>query len=225
MTNHEIKQVLINNNVSHLYHTNTVETTISFLRNKGLLSRELCERLGFPQTDQYTDMIDKEYSIYNDIFFDSMEIQRRTGVSYYGPVLFVYNIDVLDTIEEGHIRITKQNPESWRNTANDSERYFNDLDELSIHFEKGNFGQHITLTNQNRPLSFDHLEKIVLSDPQKEDNYLFDEAKASIQNIITNNKLNIALEVRDYCYYRRFFETYSNPQKLYTHFSLGGHIR
>ncbi len=225
MTNSEIKQVLKNNNVLHLYHTNTVETSISFLCNKGLLSRGLCEDIGFPQTGQYTDTLDQEYNIYYDIFFDSIEIQRRTGVSYYGPVLFVYSINVLDTVEEGHIRITKQNPEKWRNTTDESERYFNELGELSSHFEKGNFGQHITLTDQYRPLPFDYLEKIVLSDPQKEDNSLFEEAKAVIHKMIEDNRLNIAFEVRDYCYYDRFFETYSNPQKLYNHFSLGGHRR
>lgn len=68
MTNSEIKQVLKNNNVLHLYHTNTVETSISFLCNKGLLSRGLCEDISFPQTGQYTDTLDQEYNIYYDIF-------------------------------------------------------------------------------------------------------------------------------------------------------------
>ena len=115
MTNKTIREILLKKGVSKLYHTNTVETSLSFLKNGGLLSRGLCEDLKCPQTGQYTDSLDKEYDIYYDIFFDSVEIQRITGVSYYGPVLFVYNINVLDDIEEGHIRITKMNPDKWRN--------------------------------------------------------------------------------------------------------------
>ena len=107
MTNFEIKQVLINNDVQHLYHTNTVETALSFLQCGGLLSRGICADMELPQTPQYTDALDRRYNIFYDIFFDSTEIQKITGYSAYGPVLFQYNLDVLDSIEEGHILITK----------------------------------------------------------------------------------------------------------------------
>ncbi len=223
MTNLEIKQVLIKKGVRYLYHANTVETSLSFLQSRGLLSRGLCEDMKLPQTGQYTDDFDKRYNIFYDIFFDSMEIQKRTGVSYYGPVLFVYDIDVLDTVEEGHIRITKMNPDKWKNTISANERYFLKLEELSLFFDKGNFGQHITLTNKKNILSFEYLEKIVLSDPQQKDNLLFEVAKARIRGLIDDACLAVPFIIRDYGYNNRFHDTYANPRKLQEHFRLGGH--
>lgn len=224
MTNSEIKKILIDKGVHQLYHTNTVETSLSFLKNGGLMSRGVCEDEKIPQTPQYTDMKDKVFGIYYDIFFDSIEIQRRTGYSSYGPVLFVYNIDVIDTIDEGHIRITKMNPEKWYSTANPNERYFQSLDELSSGFTKGDFGQHITLTNQREILSFDYLEKIVLSNPQKEDNCLFDLAKSTIEKVIEDELIDVSFKIRDYAYNDRFFEKYRDIRKLNEHFGLGENI-
>lgn len=222
MTNSEIKQMLIDNDVQYLYHTNTVETSISFLKSGGLLSRGLCEDLNLPQTYQYTDGSDRRFNIYYDIFFDSIEIQRRTGYSYYGPVLFVYDIDVLDTVDEGNIRITKKNPEKWISNTSQNERYFQSLDELSLGFVKGDFGQHITLVNQRQALSFDYLRKIVISNPQKDDNYLFKTAKSAIEMVIEDELIDVPFCIRDYSYYDRFHEAYSNEQTLKAHFSLGG---
>ena len=223
MTNAEIKQVLLNKGVHHLYHTNTVETSISFLKSRGLLSRGQCIDNGLPQTIQYTDNSDKRYNIFYDIFFDSIEIQRITGVSYYGPVMFVYNIDVLDTISEEHVLITKINPEKWHQNMTSNERYFLDINELSSDFVKGNFGQHITLLNQRKPLSFDYLEKIVLSNPQQNDNSLFNAAEAKLRFLI-DTVCDAPLIIRNYSYNDRFYNTYSNRKKLQDHFSLGGHI-
>ena len=70
MTNADIKQVLLDHNVHHLYHTNTVETSLSFLKNGGLLSRGLCEEMGLPQTPQITDDTDRRDGIYFDIFLN-----------------------------------------------------------------------------------------------------------------------------------------------------------
>ena len=221
MTNHEIKQFLVEQGVVRLYHTNTVETSLSFFRSGGLLSRGLCTDMRLPQTAQYTDSLDRDYNIFYDIFFDSVEIQRITGVSYYGPVLFVYNIDVLDTIDEGHIRITKINPEKWRRTRNESERYFTTLEELTESYNSRDFGQHITLTNQRVPLSFNHLEKVVLSNPRQNNNELFEIARDTIQNVpeIRNNR--ISFEIRNYQYNDRFFDTYRDADKLKVHFAIG----
>lgn len=223
MTNSEIMQVLRNNGVQYLYHTNTVETSLSFLKCGGLLSRGLCQDMGLPQTSQYTDFLDKKYNTFYDIFFDSMEIQRRTGYSSYGPVLFQYNLNVLDNVNEGCIRITKMNPDKWINTMNIYERYFLELDELSFFYDKNDFGQHITLISQKQPLPFKYLERIVLSNPQQADNLLFNVAKDTIEQVIKDNKLDMSLEIRKYSYNEKFFKEYTNKIKLINHFSLGGH--
>lgn len=68
MTNFEIKQILISKQINYLYHSNTVETSITFLRHGGLLSRGAVEKNGLNQTPQRSDEIDKQLGIYNDIF-------------------------------------------------------------------------------------------------------------------------------------------------------------
>lgn len=130
MTNIEIKNVLLEHGVNYLYHCNTVETSLSFLKSGGLLSREQCLKMNLPQTPQVTDEIDKKYNIFNDIFFDSIEIQKKTGISYYGPVLFVYDINVLDLIDNEKIRVTRKNPINWISLDTESNRYFTDIDTL-----------------------------------------------------------------------------------------------
>lgn len=224
MTNEQIKRVLTSNGVFHLYHANTVETSISFLESEGLLSRGLCEDMNLPQTDQYTDETDIRYNIFYDIFFDSTEIQRRTGISYYGPVLFVYSVDVIDTIQEGHVRITKMNPDEWNDGMGETEKYFCTFDDLSLHFDKDNFGQHITITDQREPLSFDYLRQIILSDPRKENNSLFERANLRIRELMDQIGLDFRLTIRDYNYNDRFNQTYSEAWKVRKHFGLGGHI-
>lgn len=223
MTNEQIKWVLTSNGVFHLYHANTVETSISFLESEGLLSRGLCEDMNLPQTSQYTDESDKLYNIFYDIFFDSMEIQRRTGISSYGPVLFVYSVDVIDIVQEGHVRITKMNPDRWRNNFRDTEKYFCTFDELTLHFDNNDFGQHITLTNQRQPLSFNYLEQIILSNPQQEDNSLFEQAYTTISSFLNRLDLDVPLIIRDYRYNDKFYTVYSDARKVQKHFGLGGH--
>ena len=223
MTNTYIKNVLLEHGVNRLFHTNTVETSLSFLKSGGLLSRGLCLDMRMPQTVQYTDNLDRAYNIFYDIFFDSINIQRRTGISYYGPVLFVYSVDLLDIIEEGHIRITKMNPDKWRNTSNDNDRYFNGEEELAFRYDSNDFGQHITLTHQIAPLPFSYLEKIELSDPHCEDNSLFQTADKAIRSVITAQDMNVCYQVRDYNYNERFYETYKNTEIVIKHFGLGGH--
>lgn len=73
----EVKKVLIHKGVTELFHVNSVITSLTFIDNGGLLSRETVEEYNLPQTDQQSDDIDKKFNIYNDIFFDSVDIHER----------------------------------------------------------------------------------------------------------------------------------------------------
>ncbi len=68
MTNDDLKQVLLNKNVNHLYHANSVATACTFLENGGLLSRGLVEKLNLYQTPQESNEQDKKMDVFNDIF-------------------------------------------------------------------------------------------------------------------------------------------------------------
>ncbi|WP_449073546.1 hypothetical protein [Ruminococcus sp.] len=166
MTNMEIKSILKTKGVENLFHANTVCTAITFLKYGGLLSRGAVENMGLIQTSQISDNDDKKYGVFYDIFFDSVDIHKRTNkLNKYGPLTFVYNLDVIDSLPEGSVKITKKNPIHWTEDMRDNEKYFTDVDELEFCFQKGDFGQHITLVDQHRPISFDYLCEIILDNP------------------------------------------------------------
>jgi len=201
MTNEEIKQVLIDKGVSHLYHANTVGTTVTFLRNGGLFSRGAVEDNGLYQTRQVTDESDKGFKIYYDIFFDSVDIhERANNLNDYGPVTFVYSLDLIDKLPRNSIKITKINPIRWENSMSEEEKYFTELDELERNYKKGDFGQHLTIVDQHYPLPFTYLEKIILDNPHFEDsknNMLFENAKKFLPILMKYNGVAVPFKIRE----------------------------
>lgn len=180
-----IKQILMAKGVHYLYHANTVATSCTFIKNGGLFSREAIEKRNLYQTYQKSDQTDKIFDVYNDIFFDSIDIHESIRrINFYGPVLFVYTIDILDTIPDNFIKITKSNPIYWDYNTKEKDKYFNTNEELEALFQKGNFQQHITLKNQHTPLPFDHLEKIILDNPGEKHEHLFEKALSVLQQTI-----------------------------------------
>ncbi|MDP2843266.1 MAG: hypothetical protein Q8O06_06485 [Acetobacterium sp.] len=107
----ELIGVLKSKNVEYLYHANTTKTALAFIRNAGLLSRGAVDLLGEAQTPQYTDDADKQFCVWNDVFFDAVDIHERArNNNKYGPILFVYNLSVLKTAKDDGLRIIKLNP-------------------------------------------------------------------------------------------------------------------
>lgn len=197
MTNREIKQVLIDKGVTHLYHANTVATACTFIENNGLLSRGAVNDLGLYQTSQATDETDNDFDVFYDIFFDSVDIhQRSKRINNYGPVVFVYSIDVLDVLPPDCIRITKDNPKYWTLSMPDEDKYFLTREELHTFYQRGKFNQHLTLRHQEAPLPFDYLEKIIIDDPGVEESGYFDDAYQHLQDLIDEYATGIPLEVR-----------------------------
>lgn len=197
MTNKCIKNILQGKDIVHLYHVNTVKTACTFLENRGLLSRGAVEDRGLKQTPQETDATDKEVDVYYDIFFDSVDIhQRSRSINHYGPVTFVYSIDLLDALPEDSIRITKDNPIRWHPGMSEADKYFQSEYELRAVYTKGAFNQHLTIRHQYQPLSFEHLERIIIDDPGIANNSYFDNAFAYIKNLIAHYARGVPLEVR-----------------------------
>lgn len=193
-----VKNCLLNAGVDHLYHVNTVVTSLSFINQCGLLSRQTAEILGVAQTPQSSDDIDREFGIYNDIFFDSVDIHDRAKLpNEYGPVMFVYSVDVLDTLTEYDICITKDNPIYWEDGMQDNEKYFNNEKEILFGFSKGDFNKHITVRNISKPLPFDYLEEIVIDNPGTMNYELLTEAKGALEAAAKNIGLRIPITVRN----------------------------
>ena len=201
MTNAEIKNVLIQHNVTGLFHANTVLTSLSFFKNQGLCSRQYIEDTpGSYQTSQYSDKTDKKLGVYNDIFFDSVDIHKRTRrFNYYGPIMFVYSLDLLSAPEvDDTVRVTRENPAKWdpNRPLTDEEKYFMTAWDLSCGFQKGAFKQHITLHNVPK-ISFQYLKEIHIDSlPEKYKN-IFDNAYYTLEDAMYSSGLNMPLVIRD----------------------------
>ena len=157
------------------------------------------------------------------MFVDSVDIYERAhNANYYGPVLFVYDVGVLDSIPESCIRITKSNPVHWDANASENEKYFTDEDELVFCFIKGDFGQHITIKSQNAPLPFTYLSRIIITDPHNDYMAYYVNAVDAISRCIRDNDLAVVLEERRCLEYYKCSEFYSNNSNVEKHYKLGG---
>ena len=197
MTNETIKHILIEKGITRLYHVNSVATASTFLQNGGLLSRGAVEDHGLFQTPQETDNTDRKVDVFYDIFFDSVDIhQRIKNLNHYGPVVFVYTVDLIDALPQGSIKITKDNPIRWTPNMAEDEKYFLSENELRLWFNKGDFTQHFTVRHQLEPLSFEYLEKTIIDDPGVDDIRYFENACRHLQNLMDEYSVDVPLEVR-----------------------------
>ena len=115
----------------HLFHANSVKTAVDYIRGRELYSREFGVRRGI-QTPQRSDELDRELKIFNDIFFDNMDIPYvcNTNTSAYGPIMFVFDPEI---IRDRIVRVTKVNPVKFGADHNESrfiDLYFCDIDEI-----------------------------------------------------------------------------------------------
>ena len=191
------KEILCSHGVTTLYHANTVATSLSFLRAGGLLSRGYVEDIKAVQTPQQSDGTDQAFGIYYDIFFDSVDIHQRTrNLNYYGPVTFVYSVEVLD-LPGIEVKVTKQNPIYWTQDMDEAAKYFTNEAELEFHYEVGNFQEHITLCNMHTPLPFvPYLQEILLEDPQIANTAYFERAVEALSAELRRQGIVAPLNVR-----------------------------
>ena len=212
-------------NVQYLYHANTVKTSTTFLENGGLISRGAVNDLGLVQTPQISDETDREFNVDYDIFFDSVDIHERAKkINNYGPVTFVYSIDVIDALPEGCIKITKTNPMYWNQNMTEEEKYFTNYVDLRNNYEKGNFNQHFTITNQRQPLTFDYLCKIILDDPhaiRQADQRIFEQAVNYINEAVIEKNINVPLVIRKCPMGCHCSEQYNNFREGYIYYRFG----
>jgi hypothetical protein len=105
MQGNEVYGVLKQIGAVHLHHANSVNTSCTFLEQGGMLSREFVESHKLLQTAQSSDGVDKTYGIWDRIFLDHVDIHdrggRARGANYYGPVLFIFDIEILHGLPEG----------------------------------------------------------------------------------------------------------------------------
>lgn len=166
LNNQELYTLLKDKGIENFFHANTLTTSLTFLEEKGLMSRGLVEAKGLPQTEQSSDEDDKKFDVWNDMFLDIIDLHGYfPRQNLYGPILFKFNIEFLneDTFE---IWITKNNPIYWNESDSMEEKYFQSVEELKENWDKYDIQRKMfTIKNATTPILFDYLEKIIVDDP------------------------------------------------------------
>lgn len=227
LDNTKLHKLFQDKGVLDLNHANTITTSITFIEERGLLSRGGIENRSLLQTAQSSDGIDKDYNVWNDIFLDSTDLHTYFNrQNHYGPVLFKFSTDFL-IHEDFEIWITKDNPINWRKTMTHEQKYFSSVKELA---EKWDSYQRqrkmLTIKNEMRPILFKYLTSIVIDDPQvdivfKDDTpkiRLFKEAVTGLKNAIgEDTRLRNKLTIRtcnSSCYCKKNYLTEVSTREL-----------
>jgi len=168
MTGAEVYEILVNRGIAQLYHANSVRTSISMLKLQGIASRQLVAQKQLPQSIQFSDDADKRVGVWNDIFFDTVDIHSRaSNRNKYGPVAFVMDIAFLKSLPaDSQVLVTRLNPSKWEEAPN-VQRYFSNTKELSAGLEVGNFDQMITIRTRGGLVPFGNfLRSLILDEPR-----------------------------------------------------------
>jgi hypothetical protein len=166
----EVLALMKSKGVDYLYHANTVRTTCTFLRTGYLLARGIVHERGLDQTPQKSDAahLDRALGIWYDLFFDSCDIQVRSGQhNEYGPVL-CFDLALLEQDWMPSIWVTKDNPIRWSPTTSAAKRWFTSIDELKKSYNRYTFAQHAVLRNVAGSIRLlPYLKAIILDNPER----------------------------------------------------------
>ena len=130
------------------------------------------------------------------------EQAKKKGPDHYGPVLFVFDLDVLLGLPGGtNIEVTKKNPVNWRGNEQQGDRWFPSPGELaaSIHF--GDFDKILVIQTPSGKLDFPGRQaRIILDNPQRKVS-AGEDACTRARNRLTEaaavGKINAAIAQRD----------------------------
>ncbi|SDH52077.1 hypothetical protein ACQ86K_12770 [Mucilaginibacter sp. P19] len=127
----ELFQVLQKKNVTYLYHANTVATSLTFIRAKALLSRFQVEADGLAQTSQTSDQKDKDHDVWDHLYLDGQDHHKEySRANHYGPVVFIFKIELLNEDEFKQVYVMRSNPATWDENTTEVEKFYNDIDEV-----------------------------------------------------------------------------------------------
>lgn len=166
----DILEILADKEITELHHANTVRTACTFLRHAHLMSRGNIEEANLPQTSQQTDEVDMKYGLWYDVFLDGIDIHSRAKQrNFYGPVVFVFDVQLFAEEWLSSVWVTKKNPQNWVDDEPLSERYFQTTEEFRDGYRKGNFDKTFVLRHVGGLLRLSpHLKRIELDNPEVE---------------------------------------------------------
>ena len=167
LDNRELYDLLKRKKVSNLFHANTVATSITFIQEGGLLSRQDVEEQALYQTPQTSDEIDKLFDVFGDIFLDTTDLHRHfSRQNHYGPVLFRFKLELL-LDENLEIWVTNNNPIHWDRHSEPEDNYFQSVKELARKWDDYDVQRKMfTVRKPTKPILFDYLEEVILDNPK-----------------------------------------------------------
>lgn len=172
-----IYEILKDKGVSSIRHANSVENSAFFLRNRCLMSRETIEKLSSQTTFSKAQHSGTNYSVWNDIFADSVDIHEQTNsVHNHGPVLFELDIEIIKNTYTGKVWVTKSNPMKWDANTHQERKWFVSAYDLEDNFACGSSEHMIVFRHCAGKLPIlDHLNRVILDDPKLQtDRYQID---------------------------------------------------
>jgi hypothetical protein len=184
----ELYNFLKEKKILELYHANTVATSLLYLEQKSLLSRQFVEENNLCQTLQYTDEKDKALGIYDNIFLDIVDIHSYLSrPNFYGPFLFIFDIEILVSGIIEAVRITKKNPANWDPVGRTEDWYYSNIEDFKADYMQGDkiadVGKMIILQNLNGKLPIvPYCSRIILDNPDV--HVTIDNQKIYLINII-----------------------------------------
>ncbi len=135
---YEIHNLLVQKGVEYLYHANTVGTSLTFIEQNGLLSRKYVEENGLFQNPQKSDLKDKLYDVWDNVFLDGLDLHKKySKPNNYGPVLFRLKMDLLTSGDITSVIVTKTNPMYWGTSTKIEDKYFTSIEELNAEYLTG----------------------------------------------------------------------------------------
>ena len=168
----ELYNFLSGRKIKYFFHANTVKTSCTLIEQKGLLSRGEITRRMLSMTEQTSDDIDKIYNVWNDIFFDIVDLHgyfHRQNL--YGPVCFKLSNEFLLDKDLPNICITKKNPIYWKQDMSDEEKYYLTVSEYASEFDKNMKNRTIqakmfTIHDTSKRIPFKkYLVEVILDNP------------------------------------------------------------
>ena len=145
-------------------------------------------------TAQSSDDIDKVFNVWNDIFFDIVDLHGYFSCqNLYGPVCFKISNEFLLDENLPNICITKNNPIYWKQGMSNEEKYYLTVSEYASEFDE-NMGNRtiqakmFTIHDTSKRIPFKkYLVEIVLDNTEAEVNGVpvFPVAKEALASAIS----------------------------------------
>ncbi len=124
--------VLKKKNVEFLYHANTVLTSLSFIKEKALLSRHEVEAGGLKQSFQKSDLEDKKHDVWDHVFVDGTDHHvKYSRPNFYGPVLFRLRLELLTSPLFPTVYIMRSNPLYWSDKTSLENKFYKLIEEVN----------------------------------------------------------------------------------------------